>query len=77
MICQVLAAGKLSPARASSLAGKLAFLGGTLFGRVGFAGLSPLYRRQQENGDRLTFEIREGLRWVLQLLEVVGPREWH
>ena len=77
MVLKVLQEKQLSPAQASSLAGKLAFLGGTLFGRVGFAGLAPLYRRQSSSGWSLSKDIEDGLRWLLQLLDMVGPREWH
>lgn len=77
LLSHILASGRLSPAVASMLAGKLRFLSGSLHCRVGIPGLAPLYRRQKEEGDRLHPPLRAGLRWLAEIIAHVGPRTWH
>ena len=75
-IKDVLSSKRLTAASASSLAGKLQFLAGSLYSRVGYPGIAPLFRRQSESAQDLTPEIVAGLLWLLEVLDNVGPREW-
>ena len=77
LITGVLSSRRCSPALASSLAGKLLFLCSSFHSRVGISGIAPLFKREYENAHHLTAELKAGLRWLLQVLEQVGPRQWH
>ena len=58
------------------MVGKLRFLNGSLFGRVGYPGLAPLSSRQRDAASSsLTPALRAAVRWLLELLPNVGPRE--
>ena len=76
LIQEALTKRRITPASASTLAGKLQFLAGSLYSRVGHSGLPPLFKRQSESRDQLTPDIEAGLLWFLEVLDNVGPREW-
>lgn len=61
---------------ASSVFGKLRFLGSELHGRCGLPALQPFAARQSESSHDWTDVLDSASSWLLQLLEAVGPREW-
>ena len=68
----------LTPAAASRLAGKLAFLTQATFGAVGKAALQPLYSRSHDTSPHATDELSDGLRAALNaihaMLRDIQPR---
>ena len=76
LIDKILSTGRLHPGDASSVFGKLRFVGSELHGRCGIPALQPISARQSERRSDLTPALRSALKWLRELLAVVGPREW-
>ena len=77
VIKEALDAGELHPETASRLAGKMAFVNSTAFGRVGAAALRPVYARASSTlGDTaaLNVGLAAALRALLVLLTTMRPR---
>ena len=75
IISECLARKQLGPGEAGSLAGKLGFTTGQMFGRFGRAMLRGLYRRQHETRWSLNVQIVATLRWWLHALHSHVPRQ--
>ena len=71
----ILEQGSLSSGQASKLRGRFQWASSAMYGRVARGGQGPLVRRQYEDLDELTPELKESLKFMLALLEVVSPRE--
>jgi hypothetical protein len=67
---------RVPPSSAGTLAGKWRFLGGSLYSRVGYPGLAPLYARQHGSSDGMTLALEMGISWLLEVSRHIGPREW-
>ena len=75
MIRDVLESGKLTPAMAGKLWGRLGFSCTQMFGRFGRANLRPFSRRQHEHRQFwLNHQLTSSLRWWLQILSCSPPR---
>ena len=61
----------LTPAAASRLAGKLAFLTQATFGAVGKAALQPLYSRSHDTSPNTTDELSDSLRAALNAIHAM------
>ena len=72
-----LKAGRMSPAEASSLRGKLFFAATTAYGRVGRAALQPFIQRQwsRSKSNRMTQPLILSLRFFITLLNNMPDRE--
>ena len=72
MLRSIIHKSRLPPGEASSLAGKLGFALTAMFGRVGRAKLRPIFDRcsTQRFGTGLFIQVRSGLFWWLQILQV-------
>ena len=60
-----------TPAAASRLAGKLAFLTQATFGAVGKAALQPLYSHSHDTSPHTTDELSDGLRAALNAIQAM------
>ena len=74
----ILKGGRLTPAQAAKVRGRLGFSQSLFFGRVGRALLGPFSDRQYTAATGthhpLTDDIREALQWWIQCLERATPR---
>eukprot|EP00435_Cladocopium_sp_Y103_P061850 s2532_g23.t1 len=69
----------LSPEEAQRLAGKMVFMGSTLFGQLGRAAMQPMYARAHGIGDtkgtsQLNGPLRSAMRAICGLLRDIQPR---
>ncbi|CAE7455635.1 setd6 [Symbiodinium necroappetens] len=68
-IREALLTDTLTPETAQKLAGKLVFLGTTLFGRIGAASLHPVYSRSRDVSGTAPYQLNSALRCALEVLQ--------
>ena len=67
---------RLAPGMASTAAGKLRFLCGSLYGRVAHSALAAFYQRQSQCSDEYTIAVEASVALLLDLLAHASPQYW-